>query len=105
MTKHLFIAIGFALISGVAVAGTCKLQITRTACAGQEVAAFKPYGGKETTEETHDMKDAAACEAEAKKTSKIIRKGTLMAKLVKAEFDGKSMGPFEDKVDAATCKK
>lgn len=83
-------------------AGECKISITRKACPGKEAEAFKPYNGKETTEETKSQESAEKCSAFAEKSAKIVRKGTLTEKIVKGTFDGKDLGKsFSDKAD---CK-
>lgn len=101
MMKKLLIAA--TLLAGItAHAGDCKISITRKACPGKEAEAFKPYSGKETTEESKAQDDVAKCEAFAEKSAKIVRKGTLTEKIVKGSFDGKDLGKtFSDKVD---CK-
>ncbi len=101
MKATLFIA-AVTLVSATAFAGDCTISITRSACAGKETEAFKPYGGKTTTEEKKDVADIAACSAFADKTSKIVRKGTLSKKVVKGTFAGADLGKsFEDAKD---CK-
>ena len=83
-------------------AGECKISITRKACAGKEAEAFKPYNGKETTEEVKSQDSIEKCSAFAEKSAKIVRKGTLTQKIVKGTFDGKDLGKeFSDK---AECK-
>ncbi|MBC7740974.1 MAG: hypothetical protein H7061_02175 [Bdellovibrionaceae bacterium] len=64
------------------------MKIKREACPGKEEAAFKPYDGKQETEEKNKAGDAAACKKMAEKTSKIVRKGTLIKKTVTYTFDG-----------------
>lgn len=94
-------AIVIALAASSAMAGDCVLKIKRDACAGKEAAAYKPYNGKQETEEKKTVADDAACKAEAKKAAKIIRKGTLSKKTVTATFDGKDAGT---ETDSAECK-
>jgi hypothetical protein len=93
-TTALFIAIP-------AFAGDCVLSITRDACPGKEDAAFKPYGGKQTTEEKKSAGSEGECKTHGEKAAKILRKGTLSGKKVVATFDGKAAGEFSDK---AECK-
>lgn len=89
MMKLMIVA---TLLAGfTAHAGDCKISITRKACAGKETEAFKPYNGKETTEESKAQDDVGKCEAFAEKSSKIVRKGTLTEKIVKGTFDGKEL--------------
>lgn len=91
--KKILIAISTLVLSTTAFAGDCTLTITRTACAGQEAEALKPYDGKNPTEEK-DAKSttAEACKAAGEKAAKIVRKGVLSKKVVKATFDGKPAG-------------
>lgn len=80
------------LFASNAYAGDCVMKIKRTACPGKATEAFKPYNGKEETEEKKSVKDLKACEAETEKASKIVRKGVLSQKTTKATFDGKDIG-------------
>ncbi|KYG60723.1 hypothetical protein AZI85_12070 [Bdellovibrio bacteriovorus] len=90
------------LMSSVSYAGDCVITIERKACAGKETEAFKPYNGKNPTEETKKLDSAEACTKWAEKSSKIVRKGTLTEKKVTGKFDGADLGKtFADK---AECK-
>ena len=83
-------------------AGDCVIKIKRTACPGKTTEAFKPYNGKKETEEKKSVTDAKACEAEAEKASKIVRKGVISQKRAVAIFDGKEIcKPF---TSTAECK-
>jgi hypothetical protein len=96
----LFVAL--TSLSGIAMAGECVLKITRTACPGKEAEAFKPYDGKQTTEEKKVASSADACGKQAEKASQIVRKGTLSAKSVAATFDGAAVpatAAFQAKAD------
>ena len=99
MKKVILSALFFISLS--AQAGDCVLSINRTACAGKETAAYKPYNGKNPTEEKKSVADAGACKAEAEKAAKIVRKGTLSKKVVTATFDGAAAGTASDE---AACK-
>lgn len=70
----------------------CMLTISRTACAGKEAEALKPYDGKNPTEEKAEAADEAACKAAGEKAAKIVRKGVLAKKEVKISFGGKAVG-------------
>lgn len=74
----------------------CVLVTDRTACPGKETEAFKPYAGKNPTEEKSKAASADLCLKDAEKASKIVRKGTLEKKVVTAKFDGKELGKKED---------
>ena len=102
MLKSLSLAFVFALtLSPLFAKADCELTIDRTPCPGKEEAARKPYAGKNPTNEKTKAKDAAACEKDAEKAVKIIRKGTLTKKVVTSKFDGKDL---PQKEDSAACK-
>lgn len=96
-----FIVIGLLVSSVSAMAGECVITIDRKACPGKETDAFKPYNGKNPTEEKKSQDSAGACEKWAEKSAKIVRKGTLTEKKVTAKFDGKDVKGSSDKAD---CK-
>ncbi|KHD88534.1 MAG: hypothetical protein OM95_08465 [Bdellovibrio sp. ArHS] len=90
------------LMSSMSYAGDCVISIDRKACPGKETEAFKPYNGKNPTDETKKLDSAEACAKWAEKSAKIVRKGTLTEKKVTGKFDGADLGKnFSDKVD---CK-
>jgi len=102
--KKLILAVILAVIlvaASGALAGDCVMKIKRDACAGKESAAYKPYNGKQETEEKKTVGDEAACKAEAKKAVRIVRKGTLAKKTVVASYDGKDAGTESDSTE---CK-
>ncbi len=102
MLKNILVILTAISFYNVANAGDCVMKVKRDACAGKEVEALKPYGGKVETEEKKPAASADECAKTAEKTSKIIRKGTLSGKTVTAMFDGKDIGKsFSDK---AECK-
>lgn len=82
------------LFASTVKAGDCVIKIKRTACPGKSTEAYKPYNGKEETEEKKSLADAKSCEAEADKASKIVRKGVLSQKRTIASFDGKEVKSF-----------
>lgn len=84
-----------SIFISTAFSGECVLSVDRKACAGKETDAFKPYQGKNPTEEKKSVSDEAACKSQAEKASKIVRKGVLTSKKVVAKFDGKDAGTFE----------
>lgn len=90
--KNIILAIAIIMMGSASTAGECMMKIKRDACPGKETEAYKPYNGKQETEEKKEVADAAACEAAADKASKIVRKGTLSAKTVTASFAGKDLG-------------
>lgn len=97
----LFCLIALSLTIGSAAMADCKLTIDRTACAGKEAEARKPYDGKNPTEETGKATSEEACLKEGEKAAKIVRKGVLTKKVVKVSFGGKALG---EKSDEKECK-
>jgi hypothetical protein len=93
--------IGLIVLAQSAMAGECSLSINRTACAGKEAEALKPYDGKNPTVEKGKATDLEGCTKEGEKAAKIVRKGTLAKKVVTITFDGKAVG---DKSDSKECK-
>lgn len=89
-----------ALLSTAAFAD-CMISVNRTACAGKEAEALKPYDGKNPTEEKGKATDEAACLKEGEKAAKIVRKGVLAKKTVKISFGGKAIG---EKTEEKECK-
>lgn len=79
------------LFSFQTFAGECEQTIDRTPCPGQEKEAREPYKGVNPTVEKKSTGDLAACIAMAKKSCKIVRKGTLSKKVLTGKFDGKPM--------------
>jgi len=102
MKNILLMSLILVSFSSTVFADKCVMQIKRTACPGKETEAFKPYNGKQETEETKDTTALADCEKLAEKNSKIVRKGTLSAKTVTATFAGKALAKTYD--GKADCK-
>lgn len=102
MIKLKLTVIAAILFASNAYAGDCVIKINRTACPGKTTEAYKPYNGKVETEEKKSLADQKACEAEAEKASKIVRKGVLTQKRTIASFDGKDSG--KSFTGTAECK-
>jgi hypothetical protein len=93
--KKLFLTVSLLTLSTSLFAGDCTLTITRTACPGKEAEMLKPYDGKNPTEQKEEKATTEdACKTAAEKASKIVRKGVLSKKAVKATFDGKALPDF-----------
>ena len=98
----LFVLLTISLVSLSAFAGDCVISTDRKPCAGKEAEALKPYDGKNPTEEKiAKATTAEACTKEGEKAAKIVRKGVLTKKSVKATFDGKVV---LEKSDEKDCK-
>jgi hypothetical protein len=80
------------LAAASAQAGDCVVSVKRTPCPGKTEEAFKPYGGKEQTEETKSADSADACRKLAADQCAIKRKGVLLSKEVKAKFGSTPVG-------------
>jgi hypothetical protein len=88
--KKLFVFITASLFLGnvLAFGAECTFSVKRYACPGKDKEAFKPYGGKQETQETKKVGSLDACKAAAESNCPIVRKGTLLKKEVKAKFNG-----------------
>ena len=84
------------LFSIPAFAGECVLTVTREACPGKDDAAYKPYGGQKTKPMNKSASDEAACRKAVEQECKIVRKGVLKSKSIKATFDGKDLDGGKD---------
>lgn len=100
--KSMKLVVVAILLTSNAYAGDCVIKIKRTACPGKSTEAFKPYNGKEETEEKKSANDQKVCETEAEKASKIVRKGVLSQKRTVASFEGKDLG--KSFTGTAECK-
>lgn len=84
--------------------GECTLKIDRTPCPGKDTEVYKPYAGKNPTEEKRPkVKTADDCLKEGEKSAKIVRKGLIAKKHVTVSFGGKEAGTKED--TSTVCEK
>ncbi|GEM_PF-785833 len=97
----LFCLLAVSTMLSTAAFADCMISINRTACAGKESEALKPYDGKNPTEEKGKATTEEACLKEGEKAAKIVRKGVLAKKTVKISFGGKSLG---EKTEEKECK-
>lgn len=88
--------------STMVFAGECKIKVDREPCPGKKEETFKPYDGKNPTEETKTVEKLDQCLAFAEKASKIVRKGTLAKKTVTGTFDGADLKKTFS--DTSVCK-
>ena len=88
--KYLRAVLLAALASGSmsAMAGECALNVTRTACPGQEKESFSKCDGKASCVEKKPAADAAACAATAAEACANSRKTVTKNKKVTAQLDG-----------------
>ena len=79
-------ALAFGSMS--AMAGECVLNVTRTACPGQEKESFSKCEGKASCTEQKTVADAAACSAAATSACANSRTTVTKYKKVTAQLDG-----------------
>lgn len=78
-----------ALVPTAAMAGECVLNVTRTACPGQEATSYEKCGGEPSCEEVKKSATAEACAKEALKACENSpeRQKTTKSKSITAKFD------------------
>lgn len=80
----------FLSISGVhALAGSCDINYTRTACAGKEAISYKKCDGKQSCTKNVTTDTADACRAKAVAACANDRLDITKSKVVSAMFNGK----------------
>lgn len=80
----------------VASAADCVLQITRTACQGEEKESFSKCNGAASCEEKKPAISAAQCASKAKTSCANSRLTVTKYKKVTAKFDGVSIEGGKD---------
>lgn len=96
--KHKY-AIAFVMLTSVwsvAAAADCTLQITRTACPGEEKESFSKCGGAANCEEQKPAASAAQCISKAKASCANSRLTVTKNKKVTAKFDGEALEGGKD---------
>ncbi len=78
----------FAAGSAPVFAADCALNVTRTACPGQEKESFSKCDGKASCVETKSVASAAECAAAAKTACANTRQTVTKNKKVTASFGG-----------------
>ena len=73
----------------VAVAGSCELKTTRTACPGKEAISFKKCDGQASCSKTVSVDSAEACRTKAVAACANDRLEITKSKAINATFDGK----------------
>jgi len=86
----------FATSSMPVFAADCALNITRTACPGQEKESFSKCDGKASCIETKPAANAAECAAVAKTACANSRLTVTKNKKVTADFNGASVEGGKD---------
>jgi len=86
--KHAAALLLLVLNVGVVYAADCVLQVTRTACPGEEKESFSKCNGAAGCEEKKPAASAAQCISKAKSSCANSRLTITKAKKVTAKFDG-----------------
>ena len=84
------------LAMGSAYAGDCVLQITRTACPGQENESFSQCNGKPGCTESVPAASASQCALKAKSSCANKRLDITKYKKVSATYDGAAVEGGKD---------
>ncbi len=89
LTKsHVFVSVLLASFASASFAGDCVLQITRTACPGQEKESFSKCDGKASCTETVPAASLQQCSLKAKAGCTNKRYEITKYKKVSATYDG-----------------
>ncbi len=89
--KKIILFFMLLVLPSLSFAGTCTIITHRKACPGKELETFKPYDGKNPTEDSKSLPNIEACLKFAEKSSKIIRRGTLHEKNVRAYYNDQDL--------------
>ena len=96
-TRHrAFAALLLTLAMGSAVASECVLQITRTACPGQEKESFSKCDGKPGCTESVPAASASQCALKAKSSCANKRLEITQYEKVSATFGGAAVESGKD---------
>ena len=77
--------------SSSALAGECKMTVTRVACPGHEETCYSKCAGKPSCDEVKKTGSAESCQREAVKNCHVFRPGETKSKKVSATFEGKPL--------------
>lgn len=88
-----------------AQAGDCAVRVWRIAEAGQEAQALAPFGGKNPTATMVPMSSEASCKDLALKMCPLKKPDLVVAKEVKAKFDGADLDAGQNLCPQATAAK
>ena len=78
----------FLSVPGVAFAGECVMQVTRSACPGQEATSYTKCGGKQSCDEKAPAASASQCVSKAKAACANSRLDVTKNKKITATYDG-----------------
>jgi hypothetical protein len=105
MKSKIMMVIFPVMFCPLAWAGDCELTITRTACPGKTKEAMAPYNDVNPTIEKKSAGSPRVCIEIAKKSCRIIRRGTLSKKDIVAKFDGVLVDGTKDICDDVPTSK
>lgn len=102
--KTLLVAVisSFYLLSNVAIAGTCEIKYTRTACPGKEKISYKKCKGKQKCSKFKEADSAQQCADMAVKSCRNKRLTITKSKVINAEFDGNPINASNGSDDFCT---
>jgi hypothetical protein len=95
-TRHVFAALLLSLTFGSAHAGDCVLQVTRTACPGQEKESYTKCDGKASCNESVPAASASQCALKAKTACSNKRYDVTKNKKISATYDGAGVDGGKD---------
>ena len=93
---HVFAALVLCLTVGSSFAGECVLQVTRTACPGQENESFTKCNGKASCNESVPAASGSQCVLKAKSACGNKRLEITKYKKITATFDGAAVEGGKD---------
>lgn len=82
-------AVFFCFGSALAIAGSCDLNYTRTACPGKEAISYKKCDGNQSCTKTGTADTEDACRAKAVAACANDRLDITKSKVITATFNGK----------------
>jgi len=91
MKVRYWVALLLSFASASAMAGSCDLTYTLTACPSKEAISFKKCDGKPTCVKTGTAATAEACQSKAVAACANDRLDITKSKVITATFDGKSI--------------
>lgn len=92
--KHFSLLLSALFLSASAaqaVAGSCDINYTRTACPGKEAISYKKCDGKPSCVKTISVDTADACRAKAVAACANDRLDITKSKVIAASFNGKAI--------------
>lgn len=82
-----------------AIAATCEIKYTRTACPGKEDISYKKCKGKQSCSKFKEADSIEQCRAMATKSCANKRLSITKSKVINADYDGKGISTESGKSD------